>query len=260
MSAAVTILYVHGVGLWPGAFRTLAGLVGGQHLTWLRPGYLRNPGSIHFDDQVRALRREIARWAPTRVVGVGGGATLGLASAIGDVDGLVGIVTHEPLIGPLEPEIHARLSRVGERLRRAPSEAAAEAFLVGLYGRRAWSRLPDEGRRWARQHHAVVCREVQQFTSFTPTADELAAIEVPHVTTVGASSGEARQRAAARLAELGASACSLPGSGHLVVVDRPEALAATILATPTDRAPGRAGAAVDADHRTPRPPENLERR
>lgn len=229
----ITTLYVHGIGLWPGVFRATASRVGGQHLTWIRPGYERNPGSVRLDDQIRALAREITRWAPTRVVGVDAGATLALACAIIGVDGLVGIVTHEPVVGPLEPELDARMTEVGERLRRAPSWSAAENFLLGLHGRRSWSRLPDRAHAWAEHHHAVVCREVQQVASFAPTSDELAAVTVPHVTTVGATSGPGRHRVAARLAELGATACSLPGAGHLAVVDHPEALAATIVATST---------------------------
>lgn len=231
MTPDVATVYIHGVGMWPPSFAPVAARVPGAHLLWVRPGYDRRPSVAAFDDQVRALRSDLKALAPVRVVGVSGGATLALALAIDGVEGVVAIVTHEPLVGPLEPTLHARVAAAGERLRRAPGPQAADTFVRGLYGRRSWEHLPTDGRRWAGDHHRTICREVSHFSTFAPTVAQLAAVSVPHVTTVGRWSGPERHRVADLLRDNGAAKVQLD-TGHLVHVDDPIAFAGVVAATP----------------------------
>ncbi len=231
---AVTTILVHGVGLWPGTFSSLADRLDGPTVTWTRPGYGSAAPSAglavaRFEDQIGALADMVAANAPARVVGVSGGATLALALAISvdAPDGLGSIVTHEPLIGRLEPALDQRVRTAGQQLAAAPSPAAADQFLAGLYGP-AWLDLPPEAHEWARAHAHIVCAEVNEFASFQPDTNALSTITVDHLTTVGAESAPDRHRVAALLAGHGARAETIDGSGHLASVDNPDGLAALI--------------------------------
>lgn len=235
MPRGVTTVYVHGVGMWPDSFAGVTARVPGEHLVWVRPGYERRPAVATLGDQVRHLRTAVQHHAPARVVGVSGGATLALALAMNDPDGLVAIVTHEPLIGALEPELHARVSAAGERLRRAPGPEAADAFVRGLYGARSWARTSSTSQDWAVKHYRTICREVSHFASFQPTAEDLR-VSVPHTTSVGRRSGPDRHGVAETLAASGAVVVALD-TGHFAHVDDPVAFSAMVAESPCGDAP-----------------------
>ncbi len=218
MSESLTLICVHGVGMWPWLFDRLHLDV--DRRVWTRPGYEAVPSVANFERQVDCLEQLVAE-QPSVVFGVSGGATLALACAIRRPDRLIGVVTHEPLVGALEPELDAHVAQGAARLRRAPGEPPALAFLAGLYGVVSVRAMPDFARWWAREHAAVICREVADFASFQPTLHELERIDVPHLTTVGARSGASRHRIATLLGSVGASTSIVEGAGHLVHVDNP---------------------------------------
>lgn len=217
--SGVTYVCVHGVGLWPMLFDSLE--LGAMVRRVVRPGYADVPSVDGFDDQVTVVADAIREVAPTVVVGVSGGATLALACASRGVDGLVGAVSHEPLIGALAPELDARVSNAATELETAPSETAALEFVRGLYGAESWQRIPEAGRDWARRHASTIGHDVAQFAEYQPSAHALASLTVPHLTTVGSVSAPVRHDVAGLLGDLGSSTAVVEGSGHLVLIDRP---------------------------------------
>ena len=221
---ALTVLAVPGVGLWPGSFdRTLAALELGP--TIRTEIAVRPTGRLAFEDQVAHLA-DRCEAGPTLLVGVSGGATLALGCAVAECSGLVAVVSHEPLIGPLEPVLHARVEEAGRRLRAESSMAEALSFVAALYGR-GWNAAPPEAALWAERHYETICEEVSHFASFHPRADQLQ-LGVPHLTTVGEHSGPERHRVAEFLGRMGATTTRIENSGHLVLVEQPTRFAATI--------------------------------
>lgn len=223
-----TLIYATGVGLSPNAFGSVADQVGGSHRLWVRPGYEGRPAPNGLADQVDDLARLVDEVGPAWVVGLSGGATLALALGLAPPPGLVGIVTHEPLVGPLVPELDARV-RAGAVSVQQGGVDAIDAFLLGLYGADSWARLPVEFEEWRRRHRDVAAAEISAFAGFAPDRSDLETMTISHCTTVGARSGPERQQVAALLADTGAEAVTIPDCGHLALVDAPEALAATII-------------------------------
>jgi pimeloyl-ACP methyl ester carboxylesterase len=240
-------LFVHGVGLWPGVFQpvvtALERIDPAPTSLWTRPGYRTGQVSDHppspqqapvppgFDRQVELLAAEVERRSPVVVVGVSGGATLALAAAIQGPSGLVGVVTHEPLIGSLAPALHRRVASAGQALATHPGPEAAVGFLRNLYGSGSWDRLPEPARRWSAFHHQAVCAEVAQFASFAPTREQLAHLAVPNLTTVGSRSSPVRHRVADLLISTGSGRTTgavIDDCGHLAPVDAAEAFAAVV--------------------------------
>lgn len=79
MNRFLTIVCVHGVGLWPGLFNDLD--FGWTAVSVTRPGYGRVPVVGDLADHVDFLAEVAARHAPVAIIGVSGGATLALACA-----------------------------------------------------------------------------------------------------------------------------------------------------------------------------------
>lgn len=148
-------------------------------------------------------------------------------AAIAGVPGIEGIVTREPLVGPLVPALHARVAAAGAALAVDPDPARVDAFLAGLYGDRRAS-LPEAAARWVVDHRVTISREVGQFAAFAPSRAELVGIVVPHLTTVGRRSGPDRHRVAALLATGGARVAVIEEAGHLVVADDPGGFAGAV--------------------------------
>ncbi len=227
-----TAVVVHGVGLWPGSFSAVtervAAETGCEVVTWTRPPY--DGGETAFGAQLRALAAVVVEHRPAVVAGVSGGATLALAlgieSAAGrlgpDVAGaLRGIVTHEPLIGALEPVLGRRVADAATELAADPTASSAASFCRGLYGPR-WSDLGADADAWFARHADVVPADVAAFSSFQPAEGDLAEVAVPHRTSVGARSGPERHRVAATLAAAGATSVVVPDCGHLIHLDAPD--------------------------------------
>ncbi|GIG39107.1 alpha/beta fold hydrolase [Cellulomonas phragmiteti] len=161
------------------------------------------------------LRRELDALgdaAGALVVGVSGGATLGLALAATDVP-LAGAVLHEPAVGSLVPGL---LDHVVEGWRTG----GVAGFGAALYGP-TW-RIDD-----APDDHAAVGRDLAMFRAFEPAAP--GAGQGPVLVTVGGRSPRPRHTAAAELhRRYGVAVRVLPGCGHYVQHDAPHALAAVV--------------------------------
>jgi len=226
MNRFLTIVCVHGVGLWPGLFDDLD--FGSPAVSAIRPGYGGVAAVADLDEQVTVVAELIAARAPAAMVGVSGGATLTLACAAAGVPGLVAAVSHEPLIGHLEPKIDDRVRAGALALEADPTAAAATAFLQGLYGEQSWQGMPAAALDWAADHVDSVCREVRHFGEYQPSSVELRHFPVPHLTTVGAHSNAARHRVTALLERGGARTAVIDGSGHHVLIDQPASFASTV--------------------------------
>jgi len=144
------------------------------------------------------------------VLGVSGGATLGLALAASDVH-LAGAILHEPAVGRLAPGLLAPFTEAFE-------QGGTAAFGRALYGQ-SWSldQAPAGG-------DAITARELAMFRLFEPQQSP------PHqgrvLVTVGGSSPPARHLVAGALRdELGYEIRTVPGAGHFIPYDAPQQLA-----------------------------------
>ncbi len=226
-------MLVHGVGMWPGLFsmaeQRLLPLLGHR---WIRPGYGGQPlveDLARQTDLLAEFCEELAaRSSGVVVVGVSGGATLALALALRHPSLLRGIVSHEPLIGSLQPDLHARVRAAGEALERDPSEEAARHFVSGLYGESVVECWPPEADDWIAAHWPTICAEVRHFADFEPSLDQLAHQGVPHLTTVGRNSPVERHEVADALGDRGAERRVLDSCGHLAPLQAPAAFAGAV--------------------------------
>ncbi|MEV5651024.1 alpha/beta fold hydrolase [Nocardia sp. NPDC052254] len=146
------------------------------------------------------------------VVGVSGGATLGLELAARGVP-LRGAVLHEPAAGSLAPGLLAPVADAFER-------GGVAGFGATLYGPR-WTP------RHTRAPAATVASELAMFRGFEPRPVGAAAARI--VLTVGERSPAARHRSVGRLAAfLGTAVRAVPGAAHAVHLEQPRALAALV--------------------------------
>ena len=146
------------------------------------------------------------------MVGVGGGATLGLALAGRDDVRLAGALLHEPAVGSLVPGLLAPMAE-------AYVSGGVPAFAAALYGP-AWteSMAPEDDQ--------AVARDLAMFRAFEPVP--VAAHQGRVVVTVGQLSPEIRHRAAEAAGSLGAEVEVVPGAGHFVHQDEPARWAALV--------------------------------
>jgi pimeloyl-ACP methyl ester carboxylesterase len=222
------VVLVHGVGIGAWAFDELAASLAADHrvLVVHRRGYglAPVPASATVAEQVADLLRLVDDRGIGRAVfvGVSGGATLVLAGAMAAPGRVRAAVVHEPVLGPLAPELHAALSAAAARL--AAGGGVAD-FVVGLVGEERMAALPEAAIRAIHDRADVVRAEVPEFIAFAPSAADLAALSaLPLVASVGGVSPPMRQRAAAVLAErAGASVEVLAGVRHLPQLEAPAA-------------------------------------
>jgi len=154
------------------------------------------------------------------VVGVSGGATLGLALAARGV-GLAGAVLHEPAVGSLLPGLL-------DPMVAAYTSGGAPAFAAALYGS-AWT--PAE----APADPGAVGRDLAMFRAFEPAAP--ATGEGPILLTVGELSPPIRHESVRRLAAAFALPTAvLPGTSHAAHLENPAELAPRIRALATKTA------------------------
>jgi pimeloyl-ACP methyl ester carboxylesterase len=163
------------------------------------------------------LTAELAALAPLVedrwVLGMSGGATLGLALAASDVR-LAGAILHEPAVGSLLPGL---LSPV----RAAFEQGGRDSLGAVLYGPR-WSPAMAGG-----VDEPTTARELSMFAAFEPAA--AAPDQGPVVVTYGSESAPARREAAEALADrFGFRVAVVPGVGHFAAVEGPGALAALV--------------------------------
>lgn len=229
------VVLVHGVGIGPWSFAALAGELAADHevVVACRPGYGdlpdRRPPAASFAEQVEDLAG-LAAGEPAAFVGVSGGATLVLALALAHPELLAAAVVHEPLVGPLAPELHATVTAAAARLAATPGEAAVVAFVEELVGPAAWRRLSAADQADVGRRQAVVRAEVPAFLAFAPTPAQLAGLTgMPLLSTVGGESPSIRRGAAAVVAGgMDISPLVLQGIGHLAQVEGPAALAGAL--------------------------------
>ena len=161
------------------------------------------------------LARELA-WLASRVegswvVGMSGGATLGLALAASGVP-LAGAILHEPAVGCLAPTL---LTPAAE----AFATGGTPAFGAALYGP-SWT--PDMA---GGATDAVTAGELAMFRSFEPGP----APTTPVLVTYGDRSPSVRRLAAEALRDThGYAIRPLPGTGHFVAHDALDVLAALV--------------------------------
>lgn len=163
------------------------------------------------------LEREMTWLTPLAegafVVGMSGGATLGLGLAMSGVR-LAGAVLHEPAVGRLVPEL------------LTPMAAAFQAGGTAGFGRALY------GPTWTidlagGQDDAVTARELAMFRTFEPGPATAYAGQV--LVTVGEESPPIRHEAVRALENgLGYRSLVLPGCQHFAAHDHPETLAAVI--------------------------------
>ena len=186
-----------------------------ERLTPLLPGWdvtaVTRPRTGDLDREVAWLAdRAVGAW----VVGMSGGATLGLALASTGTH-LLGAVLHEPAAGSLAPGLLAPMVAAFE-------QGGTEAFAQTLYGG-SWSPALAEGAR----DDEVTARELAMFRGFEPGPPSASSGRV--VVTCGSRSPQPRHDAAAALrARHGYEVASVPAAGHFAAYDAPEAFAAVV--------------------------------
>ena len=162
------------------------------------------------------LSVELAALAPSAegavVVGVSGGATLGLALACASSH-LAGAVLHEPAVGSLAPGLL-------DHVVAGWTAGGVVGFGSALYG-------PSWEPAMAPADPDAVDRDLAMFRRFEPTA--LVPGNGRVLVTVGEDSPPLRHVAAHALRDrLGTEVRVLPRSGHFVQHDNPAALAAAV--------------------------------
>ncbi len=230
------VVLVHGVGIGAWAFTELAAALAADHRVLVphRRGYgpagdkVEVPRSASVAEQVDdLLRLADARDVAEAVwVGVSGGATLVLALAMSAPEAVRAAVVHEPVFGPLAPDLHRALEAAATRLASAPpGPAGVGEFMAGLVGEDRLATLAPEDLQAVLGRHEVVRAEVPEFIAFAPSAADLARLSpTTLVATVGRRSPEWRQRAAAVLgARAGARVEVLDRVRHLPQIEAPEA-------------------------------------
>jgi pimeloyl-ACP methyl ester carboxylesterase len=238
------VVLVHGVGVGPWSYGALARDLAAHHRVVIvhRRGYGRS-GALPPASSLEALVDDLLEAAdgPAAFIGVSGGATLTLALALAHPDAVSAAVVHEPVIGPLVPELHNELRSAAARLSSSTGADGAVEFVRALVGPRTWAGLERAAVADVVARAGVVRHEVPQFLAFSPTSAELAVLaRVRLVSTVGAESRRSRHLAAAAVAAwAGGRPRVLPGVGHLAQIDSPAALSAALRAAEDGALDGR---------------------
>lgn len=222
------VVLVHGVGAGPESLSRLVELLVEDHRVVVCERPLGPGGAaLAVEDQADVLAKAIASAGAegARLVGVSGGATVGLALAAGHPGLVAELVVHEPLVGPLAPALHQRFQRAATRAAAGPAEALA--VVREVMGERAWEQLGPDGRDAARAQAPRWQAEVPAFAAFAPTTDQISQLAaLPVLTTVGQRRGPERQEVAAVLVRLaGAEVREVPDGGNAVHLDAPDAFA-----------------------------------
>ncbi|MFC5823656.1 allophanate hydrolase [Nonomuraea insulae] len=167
------------------------------------------PSTGDLDSEVAAIAELCAN---ATVIGVSGGATLGLALAAHSIP-FRAAVLHEPAAGSLAPGL---LAHVAEGMRTG----GVPGFGRALYGP-AWH--PSD----APADPEAVARDFAMFSAFEPEAVGPGA--GPILLTVGERSPEARHRSVRALSDrLGVPYAVVPAAGHAVHLENPKEFAALI--------------------------------
>jgi pimeloyl-ACP methyl ester carboxylesterase len=237
------VVLLHGVGLAPCTFDPLM-----DALRHALPD-LRAPLRLAYRDGSRPaaytsvedeagdlVRREVDGRAdparPCAVVGVSGGATLALALAAIGHPAVVAVVAHEPLVGPLAPELHQVVTASADLLAAGDDEPAvrATAFVRRLVGDAVWHDLPRELRAFTADHAVAVIDEVPRFAAFAPGEAALRAAATTVTVTTGGASHARRHQVADVLGDRGLHTATVEGATHLASWEAPGAFARVVRA------------------------------
>lgn len=228
------VVLLHGVGVGPESFARVAELLEADHRVVV-PGRPVEPGgtALPLSEQADLLAQTLDDLGADgcRLVGVSGGATLGLCLAIRHPDVVASMVLHEPLVGPLAPDLHARFQAAAAQA--SASDAAAMEVVRAVMGDPTWQALGADGRAASEALAPRWRGEVARFAAFAPSVADLEAIGThPVLVTVGERSGPERWAAAQVLVRCsGARATRIPAAGNAVQLDAPDAFAALISTT-----------------------------
>jgi pimeloyl-ACP methyl ester carboxylesterase len=167
------------------------------------------------------------------VVGVSAGATLTLAFALRHPDRVVSGLSHEPLLGPLAPELDAIVGARIATLLAEPDDDVAQTvpvFMSELVGITTWNHLRPETRDDVRRNAVATRHEVGLFPSFAVDHADIGRLATRGViSSVGALSGPARHEVAAVLSGAGMRVKVIPDAGHLAFVDALDAFADLVI-------------------------------
>lgn len=239
------VVLLHGVAYGPATLDGVAGAVAGGGATAVVPhraGYGMSadvPPRTDLGAQIDDVAAVLVGMGVRRAVwaGVSGGATIALAAAIRRPDLVSGLLVHEPALGRLAGDLHARLRGAAAAVRAAADPGDGAVVLARrLAGERSWAMLPAPVRDGVRTAGPAVRAEIDQFPAFSPGAAALRTLrDTRIVSSVGAWSGAERRHAGAVLEALAGAAPARPPSGHLVQLEAPDAFArmALSLALPT---------------------------
>ena len=229
------VMLVHGVAFGPGTLAVASGAVaaaGARAVVPHRGGYGASGGvapAADLDAQVDDLVGVLDAMGVARAVwaGVSGGATIALAAAVRRPERVAGVLLHEPALGTLADELHARLRRAAAAVAAAadPGEGALD-LARALAGPDGWARVGAQVRRDIRTAGPAVRSEIALFPAFAPSPADLRALRgLPLISSVGARSGPERHRAGQVLVSLTGGTAALTPSGHLVQIEAPSSLA-----------------------------------
>ncbi|HRW38016.1 MAG: alpha/beta hydrolase [Acidimicrobiales bacterium] len=224
------VVLLHGVGVGPGSFAPLAEALCDRHRVVVleRPGAPGEAADLaaHADRIAEVVAARLGVGA--RLVGVSGGATLGLVLAERHPDLFGSYVLHEPLLGRLAPALHHRFQLAAASAADGPDPAME--VVAAVMGPDTWRALGSEGRADAHRHAQRWREEIAMFATFDPTPDSLLRLgRRPVLTTVGGRSAPERVVVADVLAELaGAEVRTVAGAGNAVQLDAPRAFATIV--------------------------------
>jgi pimeloyl-ACP methyl ester carboxylesterase len=228
------VVLLHGVGVGPESFALVAERLAGRHhvVALERP---TGPGgsALPLDDQADQLARMLPDLGGggVRLVGVSGGATLGLCLALRHPGAVDAMLLHEPLVGSLAPELHRRFAAAA--LLAGSGDDGAMEVVRSVMGDATWAELAL-GDRAASAALAPRWRgEIAAFAAFDPSGAALASLApLPLIVSVGGRSGPERWAAAEVLRHrCGAELVEVPGAGNAVQLDAPDAFAELISTT-----------------------------
>lgn len=225
------VVLLHGVGVGPASFAPMVEALAERHrVVALERPVGRDGSAIPLADQADQLARTLPELGASgaRLVGVSGGATLGLCLAIRHPDAVGALVLHEPLVGPLAPELDQRFQAAAARA--AEGDGPAMEVVQAVMGDATWAALDPAARTYATDRAARWRGEVAEFAAFAPDVRDLTALAGrPLLVTVGGRSDPARWAAAEVLRRwAGAQLVEVPGAGNAVQLDAPAAFAELI--------------------------------
>lgn len=225
------VVLVHGVGVGPESFARLAELLEDRH----RVVAVERPAgeggeALAVVDQADRLAEVLADLGAGDglLVGVSGGATVGLALAIRHPGVAGALVLHEPLLGRHAAGLHAQFDEAAD-LATTGIEGAMTVVRT-VMSEPTWDALGDDGRAAAWSRATRWQAEIPMFAAFDPSAAELASLwSQPLLVTVGSRSTVERRLAAGVLQNLaGVDVVEVDGAGNAAHLDAPEAFASVL--------------------------------